>query len=883
MAVHPPTGPFPPNDGSNIFRRGVPKPPGKPVPPAEGVITPSPPPEPAELLDLDDEDALFGTARTQGLDDLDAPLSGVMLNEPPDDDQPVSAILLDDDTAAEDALADERRAAPPSAADSSIFSDRPAPAGGVGSGWLDPSDSAARSGAPTSGNVWSGPLPTDLSQPSSPSTSKYEDAADLFADLRSDTPASDSVWVEDELDAERTGRVTESEVRRVLDTTHPPTYPDDEFNTASSLSDFSLDDADAGGLVGGRGDAIEFEDHLAKPEGGGSSIFDRLQPPDTEIVTDADNIDFNLPIDPAQASGSSMSERGGGLHSDPEAVAADLFAELETPNGMTELTEADLAEPLPADATDDRSPAIAAAVAAGALGGAGITSSAREPAGRDQGKGKHKGRPSAAVPPVPKRAVTVVDADDTNSAPAPVAKRRIGTLFAGLVSGLVLGVGGAAIVYATGLIPNEKKVPVVIAPPTADPQAVAKLEQMKADLDALTTKAANFETVAKERQLAANKAEVELKTLQLALQKAEADAAGAEQAKKDLAAAKKEAADAIAALDPLKKDAADAKKLANDAEAALDLAKKDALEKGKLAADANAKFKAADDTLAGLVKELKANKLLADADDTTKLPEAVKKLAAVAASGDAKKAADALVAAQKERDAAKAALTKAETDAKTATDAMTRAKADADKAIAGAMKTIDDKVKTATEAATTGLKKELADATAAVKKLQDEVALAKLSAKADAEAAAKAKFDEATARATAAEKALDTKVKSLEADFAAKLAEARAGVVRLAPAELESATKAEQSYAAGLKAFRGGRYTDAEGLFATATAEYPSDARYWYYLGLSRTRTGSAEAEAAFRKGAELEGANKPRLAIVDAALESLGFADKERVNKFRR
>ena len=40
MAVHPPTGPFPPNDGSNIFRRGMPKPTAKPIPPADDAQEP---------------------------------------------------------------------------------------------------------------------------------------------------------------------------------------------------------------------------------------------------------------------------------------------------------------------------------------------------------------------------------------------------------------------------------------------------------------------------------------------------------------------------------------------------------------------------------------------------------------------------------------------------------------------------------------------------------------------------------------------------------------------------------------------------------------------------------------------------------------------------
>lgn len=922
MAVPPPTGPFPPNDGSNIFRRGVPKPTAKPAPPSDDPT----PAEPAEELDLDDEDALFGSTSPSQIDELDAALSGVLLDDRADDDQPVSAVLLDDvpepadePVSAElldDALADAHPV-PPSAADSSIFTGGPLPHTGVGSGWLDPSASGVRGGGePASGDIWTGPLPTDLPPPAEPpTTSKFSDAADLFAELRGDSPASDSVWVESEADAaENTGRVSESEVRRALDTARPlDDDPESDLHmTPTSMAEFDLDDeaADAE-LIGGKGDAIEFDDRLAGPEASGSSIFDPLDGSQTEVMSAADDIDFDIPVPTDPSHASSVSGRLGAVpDDDPEAVAADLFGS-DSAVGVDEVFEAEAVEAEAVDVTDDRTPALAAAVAAGALGGV-----AAAPAAKSSAPVKDKPRASAKVPPPPKRTEPEDDEEDGKPTPKGAKKGGIGGVLAGLATGLALGVGGFAIVYMTGLIPNDKKPAVVsVPPPAADPQQDAKFDQLKGDLAAANEKA-------EQATADLDKANEALTTARGALTSAKRDATDA---KKALTDANKATTDALAAVEPLKKDvdaakkeATDAKKDlltaqkdATDAKAALDGAKKDATEAMRLAADADAKrvdaekkLKAADDSVALVVKELKANKLLDDKDDVTKLPEGLRKLAAMSASGDAKKAAEALTAALKERDDAKAALTKAEADVKTAvakaeadakvkltkaeadakaaTDAAAKAKTDADKLVADAMKAADDKLKAAVDDATKDLKKQAADATAAAKKAQDDLTAAKATAKADAEAAAKAKVDEANAKVVAAEKALDTKVKALEAEYAAKLAEARTGAVKLVPAEMEASEKASRSYADGLAAYRGGRYSAAEAAFATATQTNPADARYWYYLGLARTQTGTTGADDAFKKGAQMEAINKPSVREIDAALERLSFADKQRVNKYR-
>lgn len=875
MAVPPPTGPFPPNDGSNIFRRGVPKA-AKPVPPPEDVFTP--PPEPAEPLDLDDEDALFGTAPAHPVHDLDAALSGVILSEPSEDD-----LLLEEVDVVDDAIADPRPPAPPSAADSSIFAGGLLPPTGVGSGWLDAS--AVRKAEPTSGDLWSDDgLPADLPPPNQPpSTTKYSDAADLFADLRADSPPSDSLWVEADGDGEDTGRVSESEVRRVFDTSR-----DDP--AAASMADFHLPDPPSSELFG-RTEDLEFADVdvTSDPDAAGSSIFDKHLP-DTEIVTDADNVDFNIPV--PEGSHQPLSAVSGAFlaaDADPDEVDSDLFG-VESPQ----------------DLTDDRAPAIAAAVAAGALGGVGGPAAPRD-----------QGRPGTRPRVVAKLAG--VD-DDEPAEPAEKQKKRggLGGVLAGLATGLAMGVGGFALVYVTGLIPNEKKTAAVAnVTPAGDPQAAAKVQQLTADLERATDKADQAAIELKQvkdglsrRQAALDEANAKAEKLETDLTAAQKEAADGKKAAAD---SKKDLTAALASVDPLKKDADAAKKLADDlmkevdvakkmaadaqkdvdaekkltlaaakerddAKTALADAKKDADEKAKLYADAGAKLtdaekklKASEDTLGGLVKDLKASKLLDDKDDATKLPDAVKKLAAVASSGDAKKAAEMLVAAQRERDDAKAALAKAEADAKTAQAAAVKAKTDADKLVADATKAGDEKAKVAADEATKDLKKQLADATAAAKKAQDDLTAAKATARADAEAAMKAKLDDAVA-----------KLKGLETDFAAKLAEARAGVVKIMPAEMAASEKAGRSYADGVEAYRRRLYQDAEKLFAAAAAAQPADARYWYYLGLARSYTATTGAEDAFKKGAEMEDRNKPSRKVIDAALEHLSRNDKAQVNKYR-
>src|SRR5262249_53907922 len=65
---------------------------------------------------------------------------------------------------------------------------------------------------------------------------------------------------------------------------------------------------------------------------------------------------------------------------------------------------------------------------------------------------------------------------------------------------------------------------------------------------------------------------------------------------------------------------------------------------------------------------------------------------------------------------------------------------------------------------------------------------------------------------------------------------------------------AEKQYALGLDRFWSCRYAEAEPLFVEATRAYDQDARYFYFLGLSRLLQGKeTDAREDFRLAAQLE------------------------------
>lgn len=319
-----------------------------------------------------------------------------------------------------------------------------------------------------------------------------------------------------------------------------------------------------------------------------------------------------------------------------------------------------------------------------------------------------------------------------------------------------------------------------------------------------------------------------------------------EKAEKDFSDADKLAKKYETDLTDAKKAADDAKKLADDNKKLLDDKTKDF----DAAAD---KLKAAETVVAGVVAELKANKLIPEDADPAKLGPVMKEVAATAASADAKKAAAGLLAAQKQVETAKADLKKAEAEVEAAKVAAKAAADDADKKVLAAQADAD---------------KKLAAAAAEAKKAQQEL-LDKLKAEDGVRAALAAQLQ----RDLAAEKAkFEKELARRDELFATQLAQARAGgTVPLTAGERAAKDRAAKKFGEGLTAYLDGRPSDAETAFVSATKDDANDARFWYFLGLSRLSTGNAAgAEEAFKKGADLEARNLPTSAVVSASLERI-------------
>src|SRR5207247_3377750 len=64
---------------------------------------------------------------------------------------------------------------------------------------------------------------------------------------------------------------------------------------------------------------------------------------------------------------------------------------------------------------------------------------------------------------------------------------------------------------------------------------------------------------------------------------------------------------------------------------------------------------------------------------------------------------------------------------------------------------------------------------------------------------------------------------------------------------------AEQFYGKGLHDYWAGKFDDAEKQFETALGYFKDDARYWYFLGLSRmAQKGSLKRDAAYLDSEEV-------------------------------
>jgi hypothetical protein len=96
--------------------------------------------------------------------------------------------------------------------------------------------------------------------------------------------------------------------------------------------------------------------------------------------------------------------------------------------------------------------------------------------------------------------------------------------------------------------------------------------------------------------------------------------------------------------------------------------------------------------------------------------------------------------------------------------------------------------------------------------------------------------------------------------------------------------QANLTFRDGLTAYRAGQWQVAEHELARLAASSQADAVSLFYLGLAQWRQGrTADAEASFRRGWELERLNRPSPAEVEAAFERCDRSERDLVNRFRR
>jgi TolA-binding protein len=93
---------------------------------------------------------------------------------------------------------------------------------------------------------------------------------------------------------------------------------------------------------------------------------------------------------------------------------------------------------------------------------------------------------------------------------------------------------------------------------------------------------------------------------------------------------------------------------------------------------------------------------------------------------------------------------------------------------------------------------------------------------------------------------------------------------------------ADKHYAAGLSRYFSRRYADAEAEFLRAIANDSQDARFYYFLGLSRFLQGKP-ASYDFAQGAALEQQDRPGQEAVSRALERVQGQERMIVNESRR
>jgi tetratricopeptide (TPR) repeat protein len=96
--------------------------------------------------------------------------------------------------------------------------------------------------------------------------------------------------------------------------------------------------------------------------------------------------------------------------------------------------------------------------------------------------------------------------------------------------------------------------------------------------------------------------------------------------------------------------------------------------------------------------------------------------------------------------------------------------------------------------------------------------------------------------------------------------------------------EAEKHFAAGLNFYFDDDYANAEREFLLTVENDGQDARYYYFLGLSRlARNERRAALDDFNQGAMLERLNRPASAAVSESLERIQGPTRRIVNEFRK
>jgi len=305
---------------------------------------------------------------------------------------------------------------------------------------------------------------------------------------------------------------------------------------------------------------------------------------------------------------------------------------------------------------------------------------------------------------------------------------------------------------------------------------------------------------------------------------------------------------------------------------------------------ADLQFKKADATLNSVIKELKVNKLVDEQDDLNtvlkKLPTVLKEASAASASADVKKAAEALLLAKKERDLAlnqaKEAMIqadKAQEVAKQALANLEKARQDSEAQIKLVKESVNEEIKKAVTLAQADNLKKVDELTAAANKAREELASQQREFQTRVE---RLQADLGT-KLAAKDAELVQRLQQKDQQYQQTISDVRAGAaVPLNSAELLARDRAAQAYGRGVDFYFTNQFIAAEASFALAASLDQNDARYWYFLGLSRTMLGRADAEASFRKGADQERRSQPSSQTIDDSLERVQGSVRQTLSGYR-